>query len=466
MIMAKIFLFNTLGREKQVFKPLKRGQVNLYSCGPTVYWFAHIGNFRSFIFADILKRVLLYNKLKVNHVMNITDVGHLTSDGDEGEDKMIKALRREGKELTVKNVKQVASFYEKAFLKGLKCLNIIKPDKLPRATEYIPEMIEFIKKIEKKGFAYKTSVGLTFDTGKFDKYAELGKLNLEELRQGASREADKERKNISDFALWIVNQPEQLMQWDSPWGKGFPGWHLECSVLSNKFFKGVDIHTGGVDHISIHHSNEIAQNWGATGKRCVNFWMHGEFLLQNKGKMAKSGGNILTLQRLVEKGYEPLVFRYFNLTAHYRSQLNFTWENLDGAKNTFERLKNLVLGLKTSKDSKGETDSYKKKFLEKINDDLNMPEALAVMWDVLRTNELGSKEKLKLVLDFDRVFGLGLKNLKKEKVPKEIMELVEKREDARGKKDFATSDKIRAQLKERGWIVQDSKDGPKVKKSS
>jgi cysteinyl-tRNA synthetase len=462
--MSEIFLFNTLGREKQVFVPIKKGQVNLYSCGPTVYWFAHIGNFRSYLFADVLKRVLQFNGLKVNHVMNITDVGHLTSDGDEGEDKMIKALRREGKEITVESVKQVAKKYETAFLKDMRKLNILKPDKLPHASDYVKDMVAFIKKIEKNGFAYKTKVGMTFDTGKFENYAELGKLNLEQLKEGATGKKDIGRKSPSDFALWIVNQPTHIMQWESPWGKGFPGWHLECSVLSIKFLKQIDIHTGGIDHIPIHHSNEIAQNFGATGKKCVNYWMHNNFLLLNKGKMAKSGGDILTLWKLSEKGYDPLVYRYFFLSAHYRSQQNFTWESLDAAKNAFERLKNLVLELKSRKDSKGRVDDYRKKFLQKVNDDLNTPEALAVMWKVLREKSLGGKEKLKLVLEFDNIFGLGLDGLKKEKMTDEIAELVEKRDQARRKKDFETSDIIRDELKEKGWIIKDGKSGPVLKR--
>ena len=461
--MSEIQLFNTLGREKQIFKPVKKGQVNLYSCGPTVYWFAHIGNFRSYLFADVLKRVLMYNGLKVNHVMNITDVGHLTSDGDEGEDKMIKALRREGKEITVSSVKQVAGKYEDAFLKDMKSLNILKPNKLPHASGYVKDMIKFVQKMEKNGFAYKTKVGMTFDTGKFDKYAELGKLNLEQLKEGATGKKDSDRRNASDFALWITNQPKHIMQWESPWGKGFPGWHLECSVLSTKFLKQIDIHTGGIDHIPIHHSNEVAQNFGATGKKCVNYWMHNDFLLLNKGKMAKSGGEILTLEKLLEKGYEPLVYRYFFLSAHYRSQQNFTWESLDGARNAFERLKNLVLELKERKDSNGDVGEYSKKFLQKVNDDLNTPEALAVLWEVLRSKGLGSKQKLKLILEFDKVFGLGFKELKKEKVPKEIMELVKQREVARGKKDFETSDKIRDELKKKGWVVEDGESGARVK---
>ena len=463
--MANIILFNTLGREKQKFIPLKKGRVSLYTCGPTAYWYAHIGNMRSYIFEDILRRTLEYNKLKVKHVMNVTDVGHLTSDGDEGEDKMVKALRREGKPLTLSSVKQVAKFYEKAFFRDVKKLNILMPGKIIQATRCVHDMIKFIEKIEARGYTYKTSVGLTFDTSKYEHYAELGKLNLEEQREGARGKKDSERRNASDFALWITNQPKHIMQWDSPWGRGFPGWHLECAVIATcELGEKIDIHCGGVDHIQVHHTNERAEAEAVTGERWVNFWMHNEFLLLNNGKMAKSDGKIITVEALEKRGYDPLVLRYFFLTAHYRSQQDFTWAGLSAAKTTFERLKNLVLELKAKKDSNGKIDSYQKEFLENVNDDLNMPEALAVVWNVLRS-ELGSKQKLALLLDFDKVLGLGLKSVKKDKVPKEISVLVKKREAARAKKDWKTSDKIRAELAKKGWLIEDKATGAKVKKA-
>lgn len=458
-------LFNTLGRKKQVFKPINDKEVRLYTCGPTVYWFAHIGNFRAYLFDDILKRVLLYNSYKVKHVMNVTDVGHLTSDAEEGEDKMIKALRREGKPITVDAVKAVAKFYTDAFIKDSERLNILKPDILCAATEHMPEIINLIKRIEANGYTYKTSVGLIFDTSKFKKYAELAKLNLEQLKAGARIEPDPERRNPSDFALWLTNQPTHIMQWNSPWGKGFPGWHIECSAMSMKYLgEQFDIHCGGIDHIPIHHTNEIAQSEAATGKKWVNYWLHNNFLLLNAGKMAKSEGGILTIQTLVDKGYDPIVYRYFTLTAHYRSELNFTWDNLDAAKNTFENLKNRILELKNEKTSKGDIKKYKSEFLKYINDDLNMPEALSTMWQMLKDEKLGAKEKLELTYDFDKVFGLGLKELKEEKVPESISKLVAEREKARLGKDFKKSDKLREEIRKLGWEVQDTPEGPKTRK--
>ena len=458
-------LYNTLGRKKQVFKPLRDKEVGLYTCGPTVYWFAHIGNLRTYLFGDILKRVLVYNGFKVKHVMNITDVGHLTSDAEEGEDKMIKALRREGKPITVEAVKEVAKFYTDAFLSDLKRLNIILPDVICPATEHIPEMIELIKRIEKRGYTYKTGVGLIYDTSKFKKYAKLGNLNLEQLKAGARVEPDPERRNPSDFALWLTNQPNQLMQWDSPWGRGFPGWHIECSAMSMKYLgESFDIHCGGEEHVPVHHTNEIAQSEAATGKKWVKYWLHARWLLFKGSKMAKSSGEILTVSELEKKGYGPVVYRYFTLTAHYRTQLDFTDENIDAAKNAYERLVNRVIELKKENDSKGDIKEYKKKFLEFINDDLNMPEALSLMWQVLKDDRLGAKEKLELVYNFDNVFGLGLKELHEHKAPEAVMKLVHEREAARKAKDFKKSDKLREEIRKLGWEVQDTEEGQKLSK--
>jgi len=458
-------LYNTLGRKKQVFKPLRDKEVGLYTCGPTVYWFAHIGNMRTYIFGDILKRVLLYNGFKVKHVMNITDVGHLTSDAEEGEDKMIKALRREGKPITVEAVKEVAKFYTDAFISDLKRLNIILPDVICPATEYIPEMIELIKRIEKNGYTYKTGVGLIYDTSKFKNYAKLGNLNLEQLKAGARVEPDPGRRNPSDFALWLTNQPNQLMQWDSPWGWGFPGWHIECSAMSMKYLgESFDIHCGGEEHIPVHHTNEIAQSEAATGKKWVNYWLHARWLLFKGSKMAKSSGEILTVSELEKKGYSPIVYRYFTLTAHYRTQLDFTDDNIDAAKNAYERLVNRVLELRKENDSRGAVKEYKKQFLEFIDDDLNMPEALSLMWQMLKDDKLGAKEKLELVYDFDSIFGLGLKEVHEHKAPAEVMKLVHEREVARKAKDFKKSDKLREEIRTLGWEVQDTEEGQKLSK--
>ena len=398
--------------------------------------------------------------------MNITDVGHLTSDAEEGEDKMIKALRREGKPITVEAIKEVAKFYTDAFLKDEERLNIIKPDVVCPATEHIPEMIELIKRIEKNGYTYKTKVGLIYDASKFKNYAKLGNLSVEQLKAGARVEPDPERRNPSDFALWLTNQPSHLMQWESPWGKGFPGWHIECSAMSIKYLgEQFDIHCGGEEHIQVHHSNEIAQSEGATGKKWVNYWLHPRWLLFKGDKMSKSTGGIYTISELEEKGYAPIVYRYFTLTAHYRTQLDFSFEALDATKNAYERLVNRIFELRKEKDSNGDIKGYKKKFLEFINDDVNMPEALSLMWQMLKDENLGSKEKLELAYDFDKVFGLGLHELKEEKTPTEVKKLVDEREKARQAKDFKKSDKLRENIKNLGWEVQDTPEGQKVRKA-
>jgi cysteinyl-tRNA synthetase len=459
-------LYNTLGRKKQTFKPIKDKEVGMYTCGPTVYWFAHIGNMRTYIFGDILKRILLYNGFKVKHVMNITDVGHLTSDAEEGEDKMIKALRREGKPITVEAVKEVAKFYTDAFVADLKRVNIILPDVICKATEHIHDMIELIKRIEKNGYTYETGVGLIYDTSKFKNYAKLGNLNLEQLKAGARVEPDPGRRNPSDFALWLTNQPNQLMQWDSPWGRGFPGWHIECSAMSIKYLgESFDIHCGGEEHIPVHHTNEIAQSEAATGKKWVNYWLHARWLLFKGGKMAKSSGEILTVSELEKKGYSPMVYRYFTLTAHYRTQLDFTDDNIEAAKNAHERLVNRIIELRKENTSKGDIKGYKTKFLEFINNDLDMPEALSLMWQMLKDEKLGAKEKLELAYDFDKVFGLGLKEIHEEKAPEAITKLVKEREEARKKKDFKKGDKLREEIRKLGWEVKDTEEGQKLSKT-
>jgi len=458
-------LYNTLGRKKQAFKPIKDKEVGMYTCGPTVYWFAHIGNMRTYIFGDILKRVLLYNGFKVKHVMNITDVGHLTSDAEEGEDKMIKALRREGKPITVEAVKEVAKFYTDAFVADLKRMNIILPDVICKATEHIHDMIEQIKRIEKNGYTYETGVGLIYDTSKFKNYAKLGNLNLEQLKAGARVEPDPGRRNPSDFALWLTNQPNQLMQWDSPWGRGFPGWHIECSAMSMKYLgESFDIHCGGEEHIPVHHTNEIAQSEAATGKKWVNYWLHARWLLFKGGKMAKSSGEILTVSELEKKGYSPMVYRYFTLTAHYRTQLDFTDENIEAAKNAHERLVNRIIGLRKENTSKGDVKEYKTKFLKFLNNDLDMPEALSLMWQMLKDETLGAKEKLELAYDFDKVFGLRLKEVHEEKAPESITKLVKEREEARKKKDFKKGDKLREEIRKLGWEVKDTEEGQRLSK--
>lgn len=460
-------LYNTLSRKKEDFKPINPGHAGMYCCGPTVYNYAHIGNLRAYIFEDILRRVLDFNAFDVKQVMNITDVGHLASDADEGEDKLMKALAREGKKPSVEAMKELARMYEGAFKKDIKQLNILDPLIWCRATEHIKEMIELIKKIDKNGYAYKTSSGLMFDTSKFKYYAELGKLKLKDLKAGARIKLDKEKKNPSDFALWITNQPNHLMQWESEFGKGFPGWHIECSAMSIKYLgEQFDIHCGGIDHIPVHHTNEIAQSEAATGKHpWVNYWLHGEFLIFGKEKMAKSGDGFITLKTLIDKGYGPLVYRYFCLGAHYRQQLTFSFEALDAAKNAYEKLTSKVIELKEKGEKAGSDDmGYLSRFAEAINDDLNTPQALALMWDMLKDEDVGNK--LSLLLEFDRILGLGVKDMKKEdfKVPKDVLELLKKRDEARKKKDWKLSDEIRDGIKASGFSVLDTKEGQKVEK--
>ena len=456
-------LFNTLSNKKEEFKPIKKGFVGLYCCGPTVYWHQHIGNLRTYIFEDILKRVLFYNGFKVKHIVNITDVGHLTSDADVGEDKLIKAIKREGLPLTKESMLKIADKYTEEFKIDLKRLNIIFPDVWCKATKHIPEMIELIKRIEQNGYTYKTNVGLIFDTSKFKDYTKLGRLKLGELRPGARGKEDPERKNPSDFALWITNQPTHIMQWNSPWGKGFPGWHIECSAMSMKYLgEQFDIHCGGVDHIPVHHTNEIAQSEGATQKKWVNYWLHGEFLVLEKEKMAKSAGDFIPLKVLIDKGYNPLVYRYFCFTAHYRSPLTFTWEAMDSAENSFDSFKNRIIEIKEIFFSRPYKDNYKEQFTSAINDNLNMPVVMSVVWNLIKDKELGNKEKYDLLLDFDKVLGFNIKDFKRAEVSEDIKKLLEEREKARKLKDFKKADEIRKKLAKMGVEVKDTLMGPKI----
>jgi len=455
-------LYNTLSRKNEDFKPLKGKQVGLYTCGPTVYNYAHIGNLRTYVFEDVLKRVLGYNKYKVNHVMNITDVGHLTSDADEGEDKLEKGAEREKK-----TVWEVAEFYTKAFKDDMKELNLLEPDTWCEATDHIKEMIAMVKKIEDNGYAYKTSDGIYFDTDKLKDYGKLAKLDIEGLREGARVEENKEKKNPTDFALWKFSPADKKrqMEWDSPWGKGFPGWHIECSAMSMKYLgETFDMHCGGIDHVPIHHTNEIAQAEAATGKEFVKYWLHGEFLNIKEGKMAKSAGNFITLKTLTDKKLSPLAYRYLLLTAHYRAKLDFSWESLEGAQTALNRLCEAVgsyRGLfgKVNKD-------YQAKFEKAINDDLDMPRVMALVWELVKDGRVSDKDKKATLKEFDKVLGLGLAKVKKTKleVPAEVQELVKQREEARKNKHWPKSDEIRDKIKELGFEVEDTPQGPKLKK--
>lgn len=453
-----IKLYNTLTRKKEVFKPIKKKEVGIYTCGPTVYWFAHIGNLRTYIFEDILKRVLEYNGFKVKHVINITDVGHLVSDQDVGEDKILLAAKREKK-----SAWQIARFYERAFKRDLKLLNIKPPTIWVRATETIEDQIELIKILEKKGFTYIIEDGVYFDSSKLKNYGRLWPKKMK-IKPGARVEMVPGKKNPTDFALWKFSKEKREMEWDSPWGRGFPGWHTECVVMSKKFL-GIpfDIHCGGVDHILIHHTNEIAQAEAAFGKILANYWLHGEFLLVEGEKMAKSKGNIFTLKDLINKGFNPLAYRYFVLGAHYRSKLNFTFDGLKSAQNALNNLYEKVREIKTSKKASVNKE-YKEKFLEFINDDLNLPKALALMWDLIQNEKISPDQKYQTLLDFDFVFGFNLAKIKKIKIPKEIKILVKEREKLRKAGKFKEADEIRNKIKERGYWIEDTKRGPEIKK--
>ncbi|MGQ9678264.1 MAG: cysteine--tRNA ligase [bacterium] len=457
-------VYNTLTRRMETFVPIDAGRVKIYTCGPTVYWFAHAGNFRAYVFADSLRRAFEYSGLQVRHVMNITDVGHLTTDDDLGEDKLEAGARREGK-----TPEEIAQFYESAFFRDAGKLNILRPHFVCRATDHIGEMIELIKRIEKNGFAYKTQVGLIFDTGKYHDYWRLGRLNLEEQRAGARVAVDPERKNPSDFALWITNQPKHLMQWDSPWGRGFPGWHIECSAMSMRYLgEDFDIHTGGIDHIPVHHTNERAQNFAATGREVVRYWMHNAFLQVGDTRMGKSEGNIVTIAELEEQGFEPLAFRYLCYTAHYRMPLNFTSEALSAAQNSLRGLRELGLNAQCwgAGEERDWLDRARAEFNSALEDDLNMPQALAVVWNLVREgNKRQDRRAWELLLDFDRVLGFGLREMNRdEDIPAEVTKLADERESARKAKNWAEADRLREEIKRRGWIVEDTLNGWRLKR--
>ena len=495
----------------------------MYACGPTVYNFAHIGNLRAYIFEDILKRILLYNDYQVKHIINITDVGHLTSDADEGEDKIAKSAAAHGK-----TARQIADFYTKAFQKDLKALNILQPDKFPKATENIKEQIALIKKLEKKGYTYKTSDGVYFDTAKLPDYGRLANLKSQKLKAGARIELG-EKKNITDFALWkfshrsttviptAVDLPATLslarrageslkpkikgsldsataplgmtkigakrqMEWPSPWGVGFPGWHIECSAMAAKYLgQPFDIHCGGIDHVPVHHTNEIAQSEAATGKPLAHYWLHGEFVVFNSSpnestpeKMSKSADNFITLQTLKTRNFNPLAYRYLLLQTHYRKQLNFSWDALQAAQNGLHHLYNIIRTWDNNKT--GPTcKEYEDKFLEAINNDLDTPTALSIMWDFLKNPMYPGSAKRKTLLKFDEIFGLGLTRIafwreeahikrKKVSLPVEITTLSAERDGARFSKNWKKSDELRKKIEAAGYSVEDTPEGTRIEK--
>ncbi len=459
-------LYNTRTRKKEEFVPIEKGKVGMYCCGPTVYWHQHIGNLRTYVFEDVLRRVLEYKGYEVEHVVNVTDVGHLTSDADEGEDKLMKAIKREGLPMTEESMHKIADMYFSEFKDDLEKLNIKMPDVWCKATDHITDMIHQIERIQENTYTYKTSVGLIFDTGKFEDYADFANLKLEDQEEGARGKGDSERRNPSDFALWLTNQPNHIMQWDSPWGRGFPGWHIECSAMSMKYLgEQFDIHCGGKEHIPVHHTNEIAQAEAATGKKpWVKYWLHAEWLVLQHGKMSKSEGTIYTLTNLMEKGYDPLVYRYFCFNAHYRSPLTFSFEAMDGAKNSFKKLENRFMEIKENQKGDIVENDYQKRFEERIYDDLDMPGALSLLWQLVKDPDVSNTQKYETILQWDKVFGFGFAEWEREEIPEEIKLLVEKREKAREDKNWGLADKLREEIRGKGFHVEDTSDGSVVKK--
>ena len=457
-----IFFTNTLTRKKEVFRPIDEKEVRIYSCGPTVYKDATIGNMRTSIFQDVLRRVLRYNGYKIKHVMNITDVGHLVSDGDEGEDKMIKSAREEHK-----SPAEIADYYTKLFFEDLKNLNIETPEIVCKATDHIPDMLKYVETLMEKGYAYETSTAIYFDISKLDEYPVLSNLNLEEQKAGARVEVDPEKKSPYDFALWIKAPENHLMKWDSPWGPSYPGWHIECSAMGQKYLgEQFDIHTGGIDLIPTHHENEIAQSKGYCGKVPARYWLHGEYLLINGGKMSKSLGNVYLLRDIINRGYSPLAYRLFSYSSHYRNKLNFTWEGIEASQKSLERLKQGYQTHLNGKDDEEDSviNEYEERFHKAINDDLNMPLAMGVVWEVIR-NDKKSPKLAKLLLKFDSVLGLKIdeKEEVKQEIPEEILALIKERKKARENKNWEESDRIRDLIKEKGYEIKDTKEGTEVR---
>jgi len=491
-----IRLYNTLTKKKEVFKPIKDKKVGLYTCGPTVYSYAHIGNLRTYIFEDILKRVLLYQQYKVKHVMNITDVGHLTSDADTGEDKIEKAAKK-----SKKSAFEIAEFYTKSFFDDCKKLNILAPDIVAKATDHIEEDIELIKVLEKNNFTYRTSDGIYFDTSKLKDYGKLTGMNFKKLNKtlkaGARIELSPEKRNITDFSLWKFSpkNAKRQMEWQSPWGVGFPGWHIECSTINLKYlgnaFKGkkffpkkiqtIDIHTGGTDLIPIHHTNEIAQVEAITNKKFVNFWLHGEFLVLKDARMGKSIGNVILIKDIEKLGFSPLAFRYLVLNSHYKASLEFSLKALENAQESLNNIYNFILDclidkkeIQPTKTSAFSLNEIKKEFEKSINNDLNTPQALAAFWKLIKNyyqarnnpnkaNKIFSKEIYQLALNFDKVLGLGLDKIKLTIPSKKIKELTKKREQLRKMKEWAKADAIRKIIEKSGFLIEDTKKGTIIK---
>ncbi len=458
----ELHLFNSLTRKKEPFVPQDESQVKLYTCGPTVYNYLHIGNLRTYVFEDVLKRVLLANDYAVNHVINITDVGHLTDDGDDGEDKLEKAAAKDKKD-----VWELAKQYTDAFQADFKKLNILPPEKYTVATQYIEQQIDLVKQLEAKGITYQTSDGVYFDTSMFANYGKLmGEAHLKGIREGARIEKNSEKRNATDFALWKFSPKDttRQMEWDSPWGTGFPGWHVECSAMAMaELGETLDIHCGGIDHIPVHHSNEIAQSETATGKPFAKFWCHGEFLVIDNARMGKSMGNFITLSDVIERGLSPLAYRYFLLQTHYRKQLNFTWEALGAAQTAFEKLVSR-LTVHSTAEYDSESPLYND-VLDALNDDLNAPKALATIWKVVKKSGNLDEQTAGAVFAAGELLGLPLREVVQEvdsqtlPIPEEVFAILDERKSARDAKDWEKSDILRDSIEKLGWVVTDTPDG-------
>lgn len=467
----RIFFTNTLSGNKELFISQKPGIVTMYSCGPTVYGPAHIGNLRAYVFADTVARVLEYAGNRVRRVINITDFGHLVSDGDLGEDKMTKGLRREGLSLSLSNMRTLADKYTALFLEDIARLDIrIEDITFPRASDYIQEQIALIKTLEQKGYAYSTRNGVYFDTTQFHNYGILGGINVDAQQEGLRVEINTEKRNPADFVLW---KPDSKLGWESPWGLGFPGWHIECSAMSRSLLgQEIDIHTGGEDHIAVHHNNEIAQSEAASGRTFVHYWMHNAFLNMGGEKASKSLGNVVYLSEIIKKGFHPLALRYFYLQAHYRTPLSFSWDALAGASSALERLWKTSRDIASESGRKGEISEALNNFLAAIRDDLSTPQALGVLWDSLKSEDYTPEEKWCLIESADAHLGLSLTAppttgaIKESDIPNEIREKLARRSAARASHDFKTADSIRGEIEKSGYHVDDGPDGPVLTKTT
>ena len=459
-----IYFYNTLTKKKEKFEPIDEKEVRIYSCGPTVYKDATIGNMRTNIFQDVLRRVLKYNGYKIKHAMNITDVGHLVSDADEGEDKMIKSAKE-----MHKSPLEIAKYYTELFFEDLKKLNIETPEIICKATDHIPDMIKYVEKLLKNGYAYETDTAIYFDISKLDKYGILSGVNLDEQKAGARVDVDSQKRNPYDFALWIKAPENHLMKWESPWGLSYPGWHIECSAMSQKYLGEVfDIHTGGIDLIPTHHENEIAQSKGACGKIPARFWIHGEYLLIDGGKMSKSLNNVYLVKDIEQRGYDPLVYRLFTYSSSYRNKINFTWDVMDANAKALEKLREgYQKHLQGKEDVEDEVvTNFEEEFHKAINDDLNMPLAMSVVWDVIKYPKKSIK-LAELLKKFDGVMALSIdREIKKKdyEIPEEIIKIAKEREKARKNKDWAKSDELRDLISKKGFLIKDSQNGYKIEK--